>query len=69
MGEQVGAVVQTTPGVEVTEEELRAFLASRLAGYKVPVKVWFRDEPLPRNPAGKILKRELRDELLGQPGR
>jgi hypothetical protein len=30
----------------------------------VPTKVWFRSEPLPRNPQGKALKRELRDELL-----
>jgi hypothetical protein len=33
----------------------------------VPTKVWFRSEPLPRNPQGKALKRELRDELL-EPG-
>ena len=39
-------------------------MASRLAGFKVPVRVWFSDEPLPRNPAGKILKRQLRDELI-----
>jgi acyl-CoA synthetase (AMP-forming)/AMP-acid ligase II len=29
------------------------------------VKIWFVDEELPRNPAGKVLKRELRDRLLG----
>jgi acyl-CoA synthetase (AMP-forming)/AMP-acid ligase II len=29
------------------------------------VRVWIRDEELPRNPAGKVLKRELREELLG----
>jgi long-chain acyl-CoA synthetase len=38
---------------------------SRLAGFMVPTHIWFRDEPLPRNPAGKVLKRELRDELVG----
>jgi len=31
----------------------------------VPSRFWFRAEPLPRNPAGKVLKRELRAELLG----
>jgi acyl-CoA synthetase (AMP-forming)/AMP-acid ligase II len=30
----------------------------------VPTHIWFRGEPLPRNPAGKVLKRQLRDELV-----
>jgi acyl-CoA synthetase (AMP-forming)/AMP-acid ligase II len=30
----------------------------------VPTRLWFRDSPLPRNPAGKVLKRSLRNELL-----
>jgi long-chain acyl-CoA synthetase len=64
LGEEVGAVVYALPGSEVTEEELRAHVAERLAAFKVPVRVWFRDEPLPRNPAGKILKRDLRTELV-----
>ena len=38
-------------------------MRERLAGFKVPAHVWFRAEPLPRNPAGKVLKRELRTEL------
>jgi long-chain acyl-CoA synthetase len=66
LGEEVGAVVYALPGMDVTEEELRAHVAARLAAFKVPVRVWFRDEPLPRNPAGKILKRDLRTELVGQ---
>jgi long-chain acyl-CoA synthetase len=63
LGEEVGAVVQTKAGETVTQAELQQFVAARLAAFKVPVRVWFRDEPLPRNPAGKILKRDLRDEL------
>jgi acyl-CoA synthetase (AMP-forming)/AMP-acid ligase II len=65
LGEEVGAVVQRKPGSTVTEDELRAHVAERLAAFKVPVKIWFRDDELPRNPAGKILKRDLRDELVG----
>ena len=65
LGEEVGAVVHLAPGMTVTEAELKAHVASRLAGFKVPVKVWFLDEPLPRNPAGKILKRDLKKQLLG----
>ena len=65
LGEEVGAVVQLRPGATATEAGLRQHVAERLAAFKVPVRVWFRDEPLPRNPAGKVLKRELRDELVG----
>jgi long-chain acyl-CoA synthetase len=48
----------------VTADALREHVAGRLARFKVPAHVYFRDEPLPRNPAGKVLKRELRDELV-----
>ena len=65
LGEEPAAVVQVRPGFEVTQSELQEFVRSKLAGFKVPVKVWFYDGPLPRNPAGKIVKRELRDELIG----
>ena len=65
LGEEVGAVVRLRQGTTVTEEELQAHVRERLAAFKVPVKVWFRDDELPRNPAGKILKRQLRDELVG----
>ena len=63
LGEEVGAVVYTLGPVE--HAELQAFVAERIAGFKVPVRIWFRTEPLPRNPAGKILKRDLRAELVG----
>jgi long-chain acyl-CoA synthetase len=39
----------------------------RLAGFMVPTHIWFRDEPLPRNAADKVLKRALRDELVATP--
>ena len=65
LGEEPAAVVQVRAGCSVTESELQEFVRTKLASFKVPVKVWFYDGPLPRNPAGKILKRELRDELVG----
>jgi long-chain acyl-CoA synthetase len=65
LGEEVGAVVVLHPGAKVSAEELGLHVKARLAGFMVPTKVWFRSEPLPRNPQGKTLKRELRDELLG----
>jgi len=63
LGEEVAAVVQVKRGASVTEQELRDHVAAHLAGFKVPVRVEVRDEPLPRNPQGKILKRQLRDEV------
>jgi long-chain acyl-CoA synthetase len=50
---------------DVTAAELRAFLATRLASYKVPKQIEFRDE-LPKTNVGKILRRALRDDA-GQP--
>jgi long-chain acyl-CoA synthetase len=65
LGEEVGAVIVLRPGHRVGADELSAHVRSRLAGFMVPTHIWFREEPLPRNPAGKVLKRELRDELVG----
>jgi long-chain acyl-CoA synthetase len=60
LGEEVGAVVQVTPGAHLREDELKRHVATRLAAFKVPVRLALRYEPLPRNANGKILKRELR---------
>jgi steroid-24-oyl-CoA synthetase len=65
LGEEVGAVVHLAPGTTASEEELREFVAARIAAFKVPVRIWFKEDPLPRNPNGKILKRDLKQELLG----
>jgi long-chain acyl-CoA synthetase len=64
LGEEVGAVVVPRPGARVTAGEVREFLGARIAAFKVPAHLWFRDEPLPRNPGGKILKTRLREQLL-----
>jgi long-chain acyl-CoA synthetase len=66
LGEEVAAAVVLHPGASMTQEELQGYLADKLAKYKVPAKVWFLDEPLPRNASGKFLKRELRKQLTGQ---
>jgi len=60
LGEEPGAVVHLKPGMHTTEEELRQFVAGKLAAFKVPVKVMFWPETLPRNANGKILKTELK---------
>jgi fatty-acyl-CoA synthase len=58
-GEALLACVAARPGEAVTEDELMDFCRKSLAGYKIPRKFQLLDE-LPRNPTGKILKKELR---------
>lgn len=62
MGEKVGAVVVPLPGSDLDEREIHAFVKDRIADYNAPAYVSFRTEPLPRNPAGKVLKPALRDQ-------
>ena len=65
LSEEVGAVIVLRPGMDVAADELSRHVRERLAAFNIPTRYWFRGEALPRNPAGKILKRELRTELLG----
>lgn len=71
MGEEVAAIVTCTPGITINEEDLRSYVAQHLAAFKVPKYIFFYDDLLPRNPTGKILKRQLREEvsrtILDQP--
>ncbi len=62
LGEEIKAVVQLRPGSTTTAEDIRVFAAKHLADFKVPAYVELRDEPLPRNPAGKVLKAQLRGD-------
>ncbi|MGH3556353.1 MAG: AMP-binding protein [Mycobacterium sp.] len=64
-GEKVCAFIQVAPGVvpnDALADELKALARQRLDSYKCPRSIWFRDR-LPRTETGKLLKRELRDEL------
>lgn len=63
-GEVGKACVVLKPGTAVTETELITFLQDRLARYKVPKTVAFLKQ-LPISGAGKILKRELREQIMG----
>jgi len=60
LGEEVGTTIYTDQPID--EEELNAFLLTRLARFKVPAHTWQQHEPLPRTASGKILKRDLREE-------
>ena len=67
-GEAVKAVVVLKPGKTATEEDIIHFVKSKIAGYKVPKTVDFVTA-LPRNPTGKLLKRELRAPYWEKQGR
>ncbi len=59
LGEEPAAVVHLAPGMSATEDELREWVAARLAKFKVPVRIAFVQDTLPRNANGKILKKDL----------
>jgi long-chain acyl-CoA synthetase len=61
-GETVAAFVSLKPGLRVSAAELQDFCKARMAAYKYPRSVEFRDE-LPKTATGKILRRELRREV------
>ena len=65
LGEEVAAIVQIKPHAMLTEQDVQDFVRAELAAHKVPVRVELRRGQLPKNAAGKTLKRELRDELAG----
>jgi long-chain acyl-CoA synthetase len=64
LGERIHAVVVPKDAApsEQLAENIRAFCAARLSDYKVPESIIFREAPLPRNPNGKIIKTQLREE-------
>jgi long-chain acyl-CoA synthetase len=64
LGEEVTAVVHLRHDQTLSVEELQAHVRSRLANFKVPTIVRFSAEQLPRNASGKMLKRELRQQLI-----
>ena len=68
LGERVKAIVRRTPGSRLDARAVRAHVAAHLASFKVPEIVAFTDEPLPRNPSGKILKNQLRGQASGFAG-
>ncbi|MDA2805047.1 class I adenylate-forming enzyme family protein [Nocardiopsis suaedae] len=62
-GEEVAAVVGLLPGAELTVEGLRAYLEPKLAAFKIPEHIRIVSEELPRNAAGKLLKKRVKAEF------
>jgi acyl-CoA synthetase (AMP-forming)/AMP-acid ligase II len=69
LGEEPAAVVHLTPGQSASEAELRDWVRARLAAFKVPVRILFLPETLPRNANGKILKKDLKALFEGSSSR
>jgi long-chain acyl-CoA synthetase len=67
-GEKVTAYIVLKPGETATAQEIRAYCRERMAHYKEPRAVYFRDE-LPMSMAGKVLRRVLREEELARQSR
>lgn len=68
LGEEPAAVVHLAPGYSASEQELQDWVRSRLAAFKVPVRILFCEETLPRNANGKILKKDLKPLFEGSAG-
>ena len=64
LGEEVGVAILPNDGMTLTPEELWAFLDAKIAKFKIPTQVVIMTEPLPRNAAGKFLKRELQQRVV-----
>ncbi len=69
LGEEVAVALYPRRGASIDADELRSFLEQHISGFKIPAHVEIRDEALPRNASGKILKRQLRDEAAQRMGR
>jgi long-chain acyl-CoA synthetase len=66
LGEEVAVAIYLKPGGELDADGLAAYLREHIAPFKIPSVVSFRAQQLPRNAAGKILKRSLRDALVAE---
>ena len=62
MGEKVGAVIVPAAGAEIDVQQIVGYMREHVADFKVPQYIAVRTEPLPRNPGGKVLKAQLREE-------
>ncbi|MFH2130881.1 MAG: class I adenylate-forming enzyme family protein [bacterium] len=60
LGEILAAAIMVAPGHEITETELKGYVESRLAKFKVPAVIWFHENPLPRIASGKIDKVQIK---------
>ena len=68
LGEKLATRVSLNPGAELSEEDLSSFLAAKIAKFKVPEYMWFQADELPKVAAGKIAKKQMREEAIKELG-
>lgn len=68
LGEELAMVAYAEPSAELTAQQLREHVTSKLAAYKVPRYVEISDEPLQQNASGKLFKRKIRDDFIASMG-
>ena len=66
-GEEVAVVVHLHEPGSLDAGQLLAYASSKLAAYKVPTRVFFTEEALPRNASNKVLKAELKSKYANEP--
>lgn len=66
-GEEVATLVRLQPNAELTAAQLQAYLKEKIAHYKIPTVIQFTRQPLPRNETSKLLKKDIKQQLLKQP--
>ena len=68
LGEKLATVVSCREDQMIDEVELSGFLASKLAKFKIPEYTWFQAEELPKVAAGKIAKKQMREDAIEELG-
>lgn len=64
LGEEVAVAILPNDGMKLTAAEVWSFLDGKIAKFKIPSHIVIMNDPLPRNAAGKFVKRELRDQVV-----
>jgi acyl-CoA synthetase (AMP-forming)/AMP-acid ligase II len=68
LGEKLATRISLNPGAELTAADLSSFLAEKIAKFKIPEYTWFQAEELPKVAAGKIAKKQMREEAINELG-
>ena len=68
LGEKLATRISLNPGAELSEEDLSSFLAAKIAKFKIPEYTWFQAEELPKVAAGKIAKKQMREDAIKELG-
>ena len=68
LGEKLATRISLNSGAELSEEDLSSFLAAKIAKFKIPEYTWFQAEELPKVAAGKIAKKQMREDAIKELG-